>query len=264
MNTSTSSARAWAVDRQAFVADDVLPDLLISKMSMVAGSIEGDEPALRVPYIDDLTADFIAEGATFTEQEGTFAEVAIHTHKVGTLVVVSNELKRNGAENPLADGMIRAVTTKANVAFLSNASAPTGILNDTAITDGGVLGANLDGIYDAVWSIAGTGVGADYIVAAPTAMSSLSALKTGTGSNQSLMTDPVLAGLPVLVSAAMPANSLVIGSKTAVVSALGTVNINKSEHAAFARDGLAYRVDLRLGWGLMRADRLVKISTLAA
>jgi HK97 family phage major capsid protein len=261
--TTENSDRAWAVDKQGFVAAEVLPDLLITKLSTVAGHVEGDAPALRVPYVDDLDADLVAEGDEFAEQTGTLSEVVVTTHKVGALAVVSNELKRNGADNPLATGMVRAVTDKANRAFLHNAAAPAGVLNDAAITDGGLLGANLDSINAAMWGIAGTGVGADYIVAAPTAMTALSALKTGTGSNQNLVTEPMLNGLPVLVSNAMPADTILIGSRTAIVSAVGKVNVSRSEHYAFSRDGLAVRVDFRSGWALMRADRLVKISTAA-
>lgn len=258
-----TTSNAGAFSRQSFVAQDTLPDLLLPQMSLVAGSIEGDEPSLRVIYVDptNLNADFVAEGAAFDESGDVLSETVISTDKVGALVVVSNELHRNGTDSGLADGMIRAITHKANQAFLNNASAPTGVLNDTAITDGGYLGTDLDSVYAAVYGVMGTGVQADYILASPDAMVSLSALKTGTGSNQSLVAAPEVAGLPVTVSADLPAKTILVGSRTAVVSAVGDVILAKSEHAAFARDGLAFRVSLRTGWAVQRGDRIVKIST---
>lgn len=253
---------SFSVDVKGFEPQATLPDLLLPKMSVVAGTVEGDAPSLVVPFLDP-TADLYAEGAEIAESEDVFSEVEIKTHKTATLVTVSNELKRNASDSGLPDSMLAAVTNRANAAFLGNAGDPAGILNDASITDGGTLGADLDSVYAALWGIAESGVNADYIAAAPSAMAALSALKTGTGSNQSLVADPVLAGLPVIVTAAMPANSIVVGSKSAVVSALGDLLLAQSDHHAFSRDGHSYRVTLRSGWKLARPDRLVKISTTA-
>ena len=66
---TTSTAKAWAPDIVTFPAADVVPDLLLLQCSTVAGAIQGDEPALRVPYIDDDTATFVAEGAEIDRAE---------------------------------------------------------------------------------------------------------------------------------------------------------------------------------------------------
>ncbi len=100
-NTTTNSGKAWAPDVQGFVAADVLPNLLISEITTVAGAVEGDEVSLRVPTVNDVDTEFVAEGAEFTEQEGALSEVVVNTHKVGALVIVSNELDRNSASDLL-------------------------------------------------------------------------------------------------------------------------------------------------------------------
>ncbi|WP_338101115.1 phage major capsid protein [Serinicoccus marinus] len=155
------------------------------------------------------------------------------------------------------------LSNKANAALLGNAAAPAGMLNDAGITDGGALGDNLDALSAAVWGIAEAGANADYILAAPSAMADLAALKAGTGSNVPLMAEPVLYGLPVHVTNAMPADSILVGSTTAVVSAAGQVRVARSNDYAFNRDAVAIRVDFRSGWTVVHGNRLVRISTAA-
>lgn len=60
--TPTSPA-AWRPDITAYQPDDVIPDALILTTATVVGRIEGDEPAVRVPFVaDDGTVGFVAEG----------------------------------------------------------------------------------------------------------------------------------------------------------------------------------------------------------
>lgn len=261
MNTSTNSAKAWAPDVQAFAAEEVLPGLLINEITTVAGVVEGDEVSLRLPVVTDVDSEYVAEGDAFTEQDADLSEVVVHTHKVGSLVIVSNELDRNGAAGMLSTGLARSVVNKSNAALLGNTANPTGLLLDAAAQDGGSLGGNLDTLSAAVWGIAAAGGQADYILAAPSAMADLAALKAGTGSNVPLVTEPVLYGLPVHVTTAMPADTILVGSRSAVVSAMGQVRLAKSADYAFNRDAVALRIDFRSGWTVTNGDRLVKIST---
>lgn len=262
--TTLTAGKGWAPDVKGFVASEVLPGLLITEITTVAGAVEGDEVALRVPYVGDVATELIAEGAPLTEQDASLHEVVVNTHKVGSLVVLSNELARNSGEGILADGLSRNVVIGANNALLNHASAPTGILHNANITDGGALGDNLDAVSNAIWGIVEAGGTADYILAAPSAMGALSTLKAGTGSNQSLVTEPVLYGLNVHVTNAMPADTILVGSRSAVVSAVGPVLLAKSSEYAFDRDARAVRVTFRSGWTVTNGDRLVKISTAAA
>jgi hypothetical protein len=53
--TTVTSAKAWAPDLRAIPARDAIPDALILLTSTVAGVVEGDAPAARVPYVDDAS-----------------------------------------------------------------------------------------------------------------------------------------------------------------------------------------------------------------
>ena len=65
--TTVTSAKAWSPDITAYAASDVIPDALVLQCSTVLGHIEGDEPLLRVAYVDDAAADFVAEGNAIPE-----------------------------------------------------------------------------------------------------------------------------------------------------------------------------------------------------
>ena len=68
----------------------------------------------------------------------------------------------------------------------------------------------------------------------------------------------MLLGLPVLKSRFIPAFHGLVVDRTAVVSVVGPVSIATSEHAQFARDAIALRATWRIGWGVVRPDRLGK------
>ena len=49
-------------DIYTFAPTDAVPDALVLQCSTVAGEIDGDEPVMRVAYVDDDDAQFTAEG----------------------------------------------------------------------------------------------------------------------------------------------------------------------------------------------------------
>lgn len=68
--TTVGSAGAWSPDKYSFAPGDVVPEALILKTSTVSGEVDGDEPALRVAYVDDTeTADYYAEGTEIVEDD---------------------------------------------------------------------------------------------------------------------------------------------------------------------------------------------------
>ena len=73
--TTGNSAKAWAPDVYTFAPADVVPESLYLQCTTVAGSIDGDEPAVRVAYVDDDSADFVAEADEIDESQPTLAEV---------------------------------------------------------------------------------------------------------------------------------------------------------------------------------------------
>src|SRR5437660_12582540 len=89
--TTVNSAKAWAPDITTFAPVDSVPDALILQCSTVSGEVDGDEPTMRVAYVDDDQAQFTAEGSEIPEGDPVLAEVLVHTAKVTQLVRLSNE-----------------------------------------------------------------------------------------------------------------------------------------------------------------------------
>lgn len=122
IQTTPTSPKAWAPDVTAFVPSDVVPDALILQTATVVGAIEGDEPAIRVPFVaDDGVVGFIAEGAEIPDAEQDFDEIVVMTGKVAALGRYSFEtLAQPEAARMVVESLSRSVVTKANAAYLGN------------------------------------------------------------------------------------------------------------------------------------------------
>ncbi|GLC02570.1 phage major capsid protein [Mycobacterium kiyosense] len=270
--TTPTSPKAWAPDQTAFVPGDVIPDALILQTATVVGSIEGDEPAVRVPFVaDDGVVGFVAEGAEIPDADQEFDEVVVLTGKVAALGKYSFEtLAQPEAARMVVESLSRSVVTKANQAYLGNAEAapgPTGLLNTPGIVDFETpIADDLDLLVDAVSFIELDGGTATHIIANPTAWATLSKLKRGADSNESLVgagtvaAERALLGLPVLVTPAMPAGSLLVVDQSAVIGAQSPVRVARSDDAYFSSDSIGVRVTWRLGWKVMYGSRVAKLT----
>ncbi|WP_428339987.1 phage major capsid protein [Mycobacterium sp.] len=269
--TTPNSPKAWAPDLTAFVPADVVPDALILNTANVVGQIEGDEPAIRVPYVaDDGVVGFVAEGAEIPDANQEFDEAVVLTGKVAALGKYSFEtLAQPEAARMVVDSLSRSVVTKANAAYLGSLAAdpgPTGLLNTPGITNGGAVADDLDPLIDAIAGIEDAGGTATHIIASPAAWASLSKLKRAADSNESLVGAGVVAatrallGLPVLVTPAMPVGSLLVSDESAIIGAQSPVRLARSEDAYFSSDAIGVRVTWRLGWTVMHAARVAKLT----
>lgn len=267
-----TSPKAWAPDQTAFVPGDIIPDALILSTATMVGSIEGDAPAVRVPYVlDDGEAGFVAEGDLIDDAGQQFDEVVVLTGKVSTLGKYSYEtLQQPQAAQMVVESLSRSVTTKANTAYLGNGpgdDGPTGLLNVSGVTDCGAIVGNLDPLIEAVAGIEADGGTPTHILAGPDAWAALAKLKRATDSNESLVgagtvaATRALLGLPVLVTNAMPAASLIVADKAAIIAAQSPIRVARSEDAYFSSDVVAVRVTWRLGWKVMRPARLAYLTT---
>ncbi|MGW4636864.1 phage major capsid protein [Nocardia sp. NPDC004415] len=272
--TTTTSAKAWAPDLQAFAPDDVVPEALIMQVSTIAGSVEGDSPVVRVAYVDDDDAQFTAEGSAIPEGDPDLAEALIHTAKITQLVRLSREqYAQNGTADMLASSVQRAITKKANQAFLSQV-APTspavapvaGLVNVSGIVAGDAVTGSLDALVDLVAELQANDATPTHLILDPLGWAELRKLKTATGSNQSLLgagtTDAqaLLLSLPTLVSNAMPASTGLVIDKSAVISAVGSILLATSTEAYFASDSIGLRATWRTGHTVPRPDRLGKFT----
>ena len=269
-HTTSNAAQPWRPDVNVFAAQDVLGDALILQASVVAGTVEGDRPAVRVAYVSDDEATFVAEAAAIPEAEPELAECVIYTAKISQLVRVSREqFYQDGTADQLAGSVSRALTRKADLAFVAQ-PAPTppangpaaGLLNIDGIVEGEEVSGSLDALVDLVAELQSNGGTPSHIIVAPDTWAALRKLKFGDTSNQSLLgagttdAEPLLLSLPVLVNVAVPSlNGLVI-DRTAVVSAVGPVTVATSSDAYFSTDDIGLRATWRIGQNIVRPDRV--------
>lgn len=270
IETTPTSDQAWRPDVSTFHPAEVIPDALVMQTSTVAGRIEGDAPSVRVAYVGDAAAGFEAEGTEIAEANPSLSEVTIFTGKVAQIVVLSSEQYRQaGTPEQLAASVKRAVVTKANQAYLSQAAPtspavtpPAGLLNVSGIEAGGAVADDLDALVDLVATLESNGATPSHIVLDPLAWASLRKFKTGTGSAQSLLgagasdSQRMLLDLPVIVTSAMSASSGLVIDKSAVVSAVGPLLLARSEHRYFETDSVGLRCTFRFGANVVRPDRI--------
>lgn len=275
--TTTTSAVAWRPDVSTFAPSDVIPDALILQASTVSGAVEGDAPSVRVAYVDDATAQFTAEADVIPEANPALNETLVFTGKVTQLIRLSNEQYRQpGTSSELSDSVRRAVIKKANEAFLTQAAPtggavtpPAGLMNTTGIVNGGAIAGDLDKLVDLVATLQANGSNPSQIILSPAAWASLRKFKTATGQATTLLgagthdSQRTLLDLPVLISPAMTSGAGLIVDRAAVPSAVGTVNVATSEHLYFNSDSIALRATWRIGWNVMRPNRLGKFTVTA-
>lgn len=272
--TTTISAIAWSPDVATFKPEDVIPDALILQTSTESGVVDGDAPAVRVAYVVDAAAGFVAEGATITESDPTLAECVVHTGKVSQLVKVSREQWRTaGSAAMLSASVARAVTKSANVAYLSQAAPtapavtpPAGLLNVSGIVAGSAVTGKLDNLVDLVAALQANGAEPSHIIIDPVGWATISKMKLGTSYNAPLLgagtedTIRRVLGIPVLVTPAMPASTGLVVDKTAILSVIGEVSVATSEHAYFNSDNIALRCTWRFGANIITPNRIGKFT----
>lgn len=272
--TTLTASKAWRPDQNVFNPADVVPDALILQHSTVAGVIEGDAPALRVAYVTDDTAQFTAEAADIPEANPTLDEVLVYTAKITQLVRLSQEqYHQQGTAGELSQSVQRAITKKGNEAFLtqpaptgSNTAPPAGILNIPGIVQGDPITANLDPLIDLVAGLESNGGTPTGILLDPLAWAALRKIKTGTGHETALLgagtNDSVkmLLDLPVTITNALSANSGIVLDSSAIASAVGAVNVATDESIYFTSDSVALRATWRIGWNVVKPNRIGKFS----
>lgn len=269
--TTLTSAKAWAPDRGIFNPGDVIPDALLLKHSIVGGIIEGDQPLLRVAYVDDTEATVTAEGEAIAESDPTLDEVLVSTSKVTKLVRLSREQwVQEGAANELSQSVQRAIINKADSIFLNQATEPKGLLNITGIEGGDALATNLDPLIDLIAQLESAGSSPTAILVDPLAWASIRKLKTGTGSEMGILgagasdAQRMLLDLPVDVSNMMPANTGMVVDSNAIVSAAGPVQVASDQSVYFNSDSVALRATWRIGWNIVKPGRVGTFTVTAA
>ncbi|VCT89206.1 hypothetical protein MHAS_00893 [Mycolicibacterium hassiacum DSM 44199] len=265
--TTTTSEKAWSPDVSVFAPTDVVPDALILQTAFIGGEIDGDEPSLRVAFVDDAdSAAYVDEGQEIPEDDPTLDEVVVQTKKISRLVKVSSEQHRKpGTADQLAQSVARDLVAKADRSYLSDTD-PVGLLNAQGVVDGGAVTGSLDALIDLVAELESNGANPSAIVLDPLGWAEFRKLKVAADHNQSLLgagtTDAqqLILSLPVLKSRFVPAYSGLVVDRNAIAAAVGPVRVASSEHALFSSDAVQIRATWRIGWKPVRADRLGKFT----
>lgn len=269
--TTSTASKAWAPDLTAYAPADVVPEALILQTSTVAGSVEGDAPAVRVAFATDAAAGFVDEGAPIDEANPGLDECLVYTGKVSQLIRLSREQwTQPRTAEMLSQSVSRAILRAANVAYLAQAAPvapavtpPGGLLNVVGIESAAddVTG-NLDNLVDLIATLETNGSSPSHIIMAPDAWAVVQKMKLGADYNAALLgagTDTTarrLLSLPVIVSPAMTTLTGLVVDKSAIVSAVGQVQVASSEHVYFNSDGIALRATWRFGANVVHPDRI--------
>jgi HK97 family phage major capsid protein len=274
--TTTTADFAWRPDESTFAPADVIPQALILQTAAISGDINGDQPSLHVAFVTDAeSAAYVAEATEITDSAPGLDEVLVKTKKISRLVTLSNEqFSQDQTASQVAVSVARDIVNKADASYLGDngtSGAPMGLLHATGLVDADPVVDNLDPLIDLIAQLENNGAIPTAIVVDPLTFAGLKKLKVGgSNTNESLLgagvTDakPMLLSLPVLRSRFIPANSGLVIDKNAIAAAAGPVRIAQSEHAKFGEDAMTLRATWRIGWNLVRPDRVGRFTVAAA
>ncbi|WP_431840484.1 phage major capsid protein [Gordonia hongkongensis] len=276
-NTATGVVDAAAVSE--LVIEPLVADAKIATIATVLTNVGGS--ALRVPVIgdDDDHVTFAAEAAELDIANPQITEKVFDWRKVASLVGISSETVEDahnsggGVLNIVGRSLARSLANRVDRASFGNAAPANGwagiqsahaVMHDAGETDL----SNVDAVQDAIALIRAAGGNPAHVVTSPEVYATLAKAKTGSGSNvpllgQSASTDAqtvAVAGLPVVVSQHVAANTLYVTAPTATVFAVRRdAKLETDTSALFTSDSVAVRITLRAAFGVVNAEHLAKI-----
>lgn len=260
-----------------YAPESIIPTALILTHTTVGARVEGDTPALNVPYVSTMpAAQIVKEGAEIPEGGAEISTLAIRTQKVAVLNAITNEASiDDNMTQLLSSGMQRALIAKADAVFLQNPAPTEGTTGVTGLFNypgipvvGNIADSNdeLDPIVDAIAAISGnSGTPTDIIMGYGT-WAKLLKLKRADGTphispDVANAPSPVLYGVPVTLNAQAPADKIIVTDRNEIVSAAGGVTGSGSKDRYFERDVSVLRSTFRFGFGVVHPNRLAIITT---
>ena len=241
-------------------------------------SVFTDAGTYRLPRIaSDPSAAWIAENAEIAASEAVADEVPVQLRKIAGLSVVSNETADDTdpqAAAVVGAGLARDIAKRIDGAFFGTAPAnlnlqPAGLefLSGTVTTIAANPALGIDAFIDALAAADNLGVDIASWVVDPATASALAKLKVSTGSNLPLFgTGAVngiqrdVLGIPLRVSPYVVAGTawgIPTSRVFGVIRKDVTVDVDRS--AFFTKDQTAIRAVMRLGFGFVQPEAVVKI-----
>lgn len=270
------------------IAETIIKPLERESVAFEISRIQTHESAtLRIPVLDtDGDMGWIPEGQDLPLSQPTTHSVNVTPPKLATVVPVTREAfddSEAGLLGQLTDSLLRRYAVKVDAGFFGNAAdpAPAGLTALAAGSGSAVVkqsvaadfGGNTDWAVDAAAAIEDAGGTMTAIVANSADMALLAKLKTGTGSAQPLLAPNgdatsqarrVINGVPVYVSAAVPARTLwALDGSRAVVAVRRKAEIETDKSVYFDKYSIAVRFVARIGWAFPHPETIVKITRAA-
>ncbi|PJM79023.1 phage major capsid protein [Bifidobacterium scaligerum] len=270
--TTTTLAAANAFRPDSIVpVQEAVPEALAldTRVCTLAGTIEGDAPAIRLPIIGkDPEATVTGEGQTIPESAPALSEVVVRTVKVGMVCEVSREAYTNAqTSGSITDASRRAVTRKLDSLLIDKKTETTsgpGIAHTHGLTE--ITGAyGTDPILDGIAGVADHNASPTAIIMNFSTWAKLLKVKGTDG--RGLIAPEVantpasgLFGIPVVVNSAAPADTAIIVDSSTILVAMSDIRADVGDGDAFRRDSLIIRVTGRIGMGYTDPAKIAKIT----
>lgn len=225
--------------------------------------------------LKDPNTTWLSEGEEINASAPELGEVIVIPSKVAGLSVVSNELLAD-SDVPVSEivgsGLVRDIANRVDAALFGDlpAPAPAGLESLDSVTEvsAGTEWTNLDAFQEAVNAAATVNANLDVFVAHPDDLLDLSRLKRATGSNESLLapspTDAATytaAGRPLLpCSHVTPGTVWGIPRDRVMMVVRNDATLDVSDGPFFTSDRVAIRATMRVGFGFIEPEAIVKIS----
>lgn len=267
-------------DNKIVLAPDTVQSLLVqpvttgSVASQVANVITTPSHTTRFPRLTaDPTAAWTAEGEEIVPSDPTVDEVLVIPSKVAGLVVTTTEMTNDAtteAINEIGNGLVRQITNSIDAAFFGNESAPApaglGSITPTELTVATL--DNLDWAEEARAKSAGLGATITTFVAHPDDALTLAKLKESTSSARGLLqpdptapTNRTVAGVPLLTSNHVTKGQIWgIPANAANLVIRDTAEVVADNSVFFTSDRVAIRATMRVGFGFVFEESIVRIS----
>lgn len=239
---------------------------IMRKLAHVITTSSGDR---KIPVSASKgSAQWMDEGAAFTESDDSFAQITIGAHKVGTLIKVSDELLNDSAfnlESYIATEFARRIGATEEEAFINGdgTKSPLGLLAETGGAEVGVQAASAtaitaDELIDLFYSLrAPYRKNASFILNDLT-IKNIRKLKDGNGQYlwqpSIVVGEPdTLLGKPLHTSSFMP--TVAANNKTILFGDYNYYWIADRQTRVFKRLGELYAVNGQVGFlGYQRVD----------
>ncbi|POH67628.1 phage major capsid protein [Cryobacterium zongtaii] len=278
-NSSTLKSYLGISEAGPLIVQPVERESLALRLTTVVHTGGG---TFRFPRITtDPSAAWIAENAEITVSEATADEVPVIPKKVAGLSIISNELANDTspeAAGVIGDGLARDIARRVDQAFFGTAPANTNVqpggleyLGTTVENIDADPSAGIAAYIDALAAAEALGVTLSAFVTDPTTARALAKLTTGTGSNLPLFgvgaTNGIernVLGVPLHVSPyVLPGTAWGIPSDRVFAVLRDDVSLDIDKSVFFTKDQTAIRGIMRVGFGFVQPEAVIKIKAAA-